>query len=81
MMGPEQEALLCEFPLEDHVPQDHRLRSVDRFVDPSTIQAHLTDFHSHTGRPSIDPELLIRCCWRGIALAIARNAAFAKRSI
>ena len=53
---------LCvyEFSLEDHVPQNHLLRSIDRFVDLSSIRAHLADFYSHTGRPSIDPELLIR---------------------
>ena len=63
MMGPRQEAqpaLFYEFSLEDHVPQDHLLRSIDRFVDLSSIRAHLADFYSHTGRPSVDPELLIR---------------------
>ena len=63
MMGPRQEAqgaLFYEFSLEDHVPQDHLLRSIDRFVDLTDLRAHLADFYSHTGRPSIDPELLIR---------------------
>ena len=63
MMGPRQEtqaALFYEFSLEDHVPQDHLLRSIDRFVDLGGIRAHLADFYSHTGRPSVDPELLIR---------------------
>ena len=44
MMGPRQEAqsgLFYDFSLEDHVPQDHLLRSIDRFVDLSTIRAHL----------------------------------------
>lgn len=62
MMGPKQEAqaaLFYEFSLEDHVPKDHLLRSTDRFVDLSSIRAHLADSYSHTGRPSIDPELLI----------------------
>ncbi len=62
MMGPRQEAqaaLFYEFSLEDHIPQDHLLRSIDRFVDLSSIRAHLSDFYSHTGRPSVDPELLI----------------------
>ncbi|MBL3576210.1 IS1182 family transposase [Rhodovulum sulfidophilum] len=63
MMGPRQEAqpaLFYEFFLDDHVPQDHLLRSVDRFVDLSSIRAYLAEFYSHTGRPSVDPELLIR---------------------
>ena len=62
-MGPKQEAqaaLFYEFSLEDHVPQDHLLRSIDRFVDLNSIRTHLSDFYSHTGRPSFDPELLIR---------------------
>ena len=44
------------------------MRSIDRFADLNGIRAHLADFYSHTGRPSIDPELLTRmvlvvyCC-------------------
>ena len=62
MMGPRQEAqaaLFYEFSLEDHVPHDHLVRSIDRFVDLTSVRAHLADFYGHTGRPSIDPELLI----------------------
>ena len=63
-----QEALFYEFSLERHVPSDHLLRSVDRFVDLSGLRAHLKPFYSAIGRPSIDPELMIRmlligyCC-------------------
>ena len=63
MMGPKQEAqvaLFYEFSVEDHVPQDHLLRSIDRLVDLDSTRSYLTDFYSHTGRPSVDPELLIR---------------------
>ena len=62
MMGPKQEAqsaLFYEFSIEDHVPQDHLLRSIDRFVELDGIRQHLASFYSNTGRPSIDPELLI----------------------
>jgi len=41
MMGPKQEAqgtLFYEFSLDDHVPQDHLLRSIDRFVDLDSIR-------------------------------------------
>lgn len=47
MMGSRQEAqaaLFYEFSLEDHVPPDHLLRSIDRFVDLSSIRAHLEAF-------------------------------------
>jgi hypothetical protein len=48
-----QEALFYEFSLERHVPADHLLRAIDRFVDLSGIRAHLRPFYSDTGRPSI----------------------------
>ena len=73
MMGPRQEvqaALFYEFSLEDHVPQDHLLRSVDRFLDLSGIRAHLADFYSRIGRPSTDPELLIRMLVVGYCFGI-----------
>ena len=63
MMGSRQEAqaaLFYEFSLEEHVPADHLLRSVDRFVDLSAIRAHLAPYYSLTGRPSVDPALMIR---------------------
>ncbi len=73
MMGPRQEAqaaLFYEFSPEDHVPQDHLLRSIDRFVDLSDIRQYLAEFYSHTGRPSIDPELLIRMPLLGYCFGI-----------
>ena len=52
MMGPRQEAqfaLFYEFSIEGHVPQDHVLRSMDRFVDLSGIRHHLAPYYSSTG--------------------------------
>ena len=49
-----------EFSFEKHVPVDHMLRSVDHFVDLGDIRRRLASFYSTTGRPSVDPELLIR---------------------
>ena len=63
MMCPRQEAqaaLFYEFSLEDHVPDDHLLRSIDHHLDLADVREHLADFYSHTGRPSVDPELMIR---------------------
>ena len=73
MMGSKREAqaaLFYEFSLEDHVPQGHLLRSIDRFVDLCDIRAHLADFYSRTGRPSIDPELLMRLHQMGHCFAL-----------
>jgi transposase len=63
MMGDrqiDQAALFYEFSLERHVPADHMLRAIDRFVDLDGVRAHIAPFYSPIGRPSIDPELLIR---------------------
>jgi len=55
-----QEALFYGFSLERHVPSDHLLRKIDRFVDLSEVRAHLEPYYSEVGRPSIDPELMMR---------------------
>jgi transposase len=65
-----QEALFYEFSLERHVPPDHLLRLIDRFVDLSGIREHLRPYYSETGRPSIDPELMIRMLLIGYCLGI-----------
>jgi transposase len=56
----EQAALFYEFSLERHVPRDHRLRSIDRFVEFDELRRELAPFYSNLGRPSVDPELMIR---------------------
>jgi transposase len=55
-----QEALFYAFSLERHVPADHLLRSIDRFVDLSSIREQLPPLYSEGGRLSVDPELMIR---------------------
>jgi transposase len=46
------------------------LRSIDRFVDLSGIRAHLQPFYSEIGRPSVDPELIIRMLLVGYCFGI-----------
>lgn len=73
MMGSQggaQDRLFYSFNLEDHVPKDHLLRGVNRFLDLSELRAHLASFYSHTGRPSIDPELMIRMLVIGYCFGI-----------
>jgi transposase len=55
-----QDRLFYSFNLDDHVPSNHLLRGIDRFFDLTELRNHLAPFYSHTGRPSIDPELMIR---------------------
>jgi hypothetical protein len=56
----DQAALFSEFSLEWPVSTDHKLRAIDRLVDLESVWTRPTTFYSSTGRPSIDPELLIR---------------------
>src|SRR5215216_7043430 len=65
-----QEALFYEFSLERHVPADHLLRAIDRVVDLSGLRAHLRPFYSELGRPSIDPELMLRMLIVGYCFGI-----------
>ncbi len=63
MMGQQagnHEQLFYAFNLENHVPQDHLLRGIKRFLDLRDLRQNLAEYYSHTGRPSIDPELMIR---------------------
>ena len=65
-----QAALFYEFSLEKHVPGDHLLRSIDRFVELGELRRELATFYSAIGRPSIDPELMIRMLIVGYCFAI-----------
>ena len=73
MLGPRQEAqaaLFYEFNLDRHVLADHVLRQIDRFVDLSDVRTLLAPYYSSTGRPSIDPELMIRMLLVGYCMGI-----------
>ncbi len=76
-----QEVLFYSFNLDRHVPADHLLRSIDRFVDLSAIREHLRPFYSETGRPSIDPDLMIRMLIIAIAWASAQSGVCATKFI
>ena len=69
-----QEALFYGFSLERHVPDNHLLRKIDRFVDLSEVRRHLEPYYSETGRPSIDPELMMRMLIVGCGLGIASSS-------
>jgi len=65
-----QEALFYEFSLDRHVPERHLLRSIDRFVELDGLRRQLEPFYSAIGRPSIDPELMIRMLIVGYCFGI-----------
>src|SRR2546428_6657458 len=62
MMGQHDrsESLFYYFRIEDQVPQNHLLRFIDRYVSFAFVREKLKASYSETGRPSIDPELLLR---------------------
>ena len=65
-----QNALFYDFCLERHIPPDHLLRHIDQFLDFDSIRLHLEPFYSSTGRPSVDPELMIRMLLVGYCYGI-----------
>lgn len=52
-----QDGLFYSFNLEDHIPTNHLLRSIERCLD---LRDYLADFYISIERPSIDPELMDR---------------------
>ena len=69
-IGGNQNRLFYSFNLEEHVPANHLLRGIDGFFDLTDLRAYLAPFYSHTGRPSIDPELMIRMLIIGYCFGI-----------
>jgi len=65
-----QDRLFYSFNLDAHVPADHLLRGIDRFLDLTVLRQRLAPFYSHTGRPSIDPELMVRMLLVGYCFGI-----------
>src|SRR5713101_1228203 len=62
MMGhhSRSESLFYYFRLEDQVPENHLLRLIDKHISFEFVRQQLKASYSETGRPSIDPELLLR---------------------
>ena len=72
MMGRQvaQGALFYGFRLDDHVPADHLLRRIDGLFDFSFVREALAASYSPSGRPSIDPELMLRMLLVGYLFGI-----------
>jgi transposase len=68
--GGNQNRLFYSFNLDDHVPASHLLRGINQFFDLADLRSYLAPFYSHTGRPSIDPELMIRMLIVGYCFGI-----------
>jgi transposase len=72
MMGQHSrsESLFYYFRIEDQVPENHLLRLIDRYVSFDFVREKLREFYSETGRPSIDPEVLLRILLLGYLYGI-----------
>src|SRR6266576_762162 len=72
MMGQHDrsESLFYYFRIEDQVPQNHLLRFIDRYVSFDFVREKLRASYSETGRPSIDPEVLLRILLLGYLYGI-----------
>jgi transposase len=72
MMGQHDrsEALFYYFRLEDQVPENHLLRLIEKHISFEFVRERLRTSYSETGRPSIDPELLLRILLIGYLYSI-----------
>jgi transposase len=73
MMGrlkSDQGQLFYEFHLGDAIPEDHLVRKIDAALDLSWLRSELASHYSPMGRPSIDPELMVRMLVVGYVFAI-----------
>jgi transposase len=72
MMGrqDEPEQLFYQFRFDRYVSSDHLLRRIDAVLDLSTMRRALAPYYATIGRPSVDPELMIRMLLIGYSFGI-----------
>ncbi|MFM1816129.1 MAG: hypothetical protein RLZ98_2824 [Pseudomonadota bacterium] len=66
----DQKQLFYAFDLDEAVPSDHLVRQIAAVLDLSWVHGTLSPYYSNTGRPSIDPELMLRMLILGYIFAI-----------
>src|SRR5262250_561774 len=74
----EQGQLFYAFDLEAVVPDDHQVRRIAAVLDLSWVRVELAPHYSNTGRPSVDPELMIRMLILGYVFAIRSERALCR---
>jgi transposase len=74
----DQGQLVYSFSLEEAVPDDHLVREIAAVLDLAWVRAELAPYYSSTGRPSIDPELMIRMLIIGYVFAIRSERALCR---
>ena len=71
----DQQQLFYSFRLDEAVPDDHPVRNIAAVLDLSWVHSELAQFYPKMGRPSIDPELMIRMLIIGYVFAIRSERA------
>src|SRR5436190_7772859 len=74
----DQRQLFYSFSLEEAVPHDHLVREIAAVLDLSWVYAELAPHYPNNGRPSIDPELMMRMLIIGYAFAIRSERAICR---
>jgi transposase len=74
----DQEKLFYSFRLDEAVPQDHLIRKIAAVLDFSWVHSELAPFYPKIGRPSIDPELMLRMLIIGYVFAIRSERAICR---
>src|SRR6476619_5592839 len=74
----DQGQLFYSFSLEEAVPDDHLVREIAAVLDLAWVRVELAPYYSSTGRPSIDPELMIRMLIIGYVFAIRSERALCR---
>src|SRR5258706_1132503 len=74
----DQGQLFYSFSLEEAVPDDHLVRKIAAVPDVSWVHAELAPHYPNSGRPSIDPELMIRMLIIGYVFAIRSERALCR---
>ena len=74
----DQGQFFYSFRLGEAVPDDHPVRDIARVLDLSWVHAELAPFYPEVGRPSIDPELMLRMLIVGYAFAIRSERALCR---
>jgi transposase len=74
----DQEQLFYSFRLDEAVPHDHPVRKIAAVLDLSWVHSELAPFYPKLGRPSLDPELMIRMLIIGYVFAIRSERAICR---
>ena len=74
----DQEELFYSFRLDEAVPDDHPVRKIAAVLDLSWVHSELAPFYPKMGRPSIDPELMVRMLIIGYVFAIRSERAICR---